>query len=1395
MLLKVSLTPMVPEQHNIPWKRFWCSRGNEARFDDGGFLADPERHGIFVTNEGLCTLDQLASTPCLVLLGEPGMGKSAEMKLAQSREESSRMIDLRTVGDQGMLYRKLFDTPWYRSWLEGSDTLTLFVESLDECLLPASILMETLAEELRQCPVNRLHLRIACRTAEWPTELETTLRSLWSEDAFRILELMPLRRMDVRLAASHWGISGDDFLAQIIEKGGVPFAAKPVTLHFLLRTAAEGRPLPATQRELYDKGCRILCEESRASYVVRELLYTDDRRRFDLACRIAAALQFCGRFAVFTGTRASEAPVSSLPIVELCEEGITEREVRETLDTALFSGRGKNLLGFAHQTYGEFLAAHYILRSELVPADHIRLIATSDALVPQLAETATWLAGEEPTVRDFLMQHAPTTLLRSDVLKQDTQLRANLIEKICKDHVIAEDVAHRYWQLSHLRHAGLATQLRPFLSDAAHQNSVRTFALVLADDCKCDELLPEIVAIALNRDEDMYLRQRACWSICRFGHAKARQALRPLAEGQAGEDLRDELKSSALEAMWPNQLSAADLFHLLPSPASPHFAQRYSWFCSPRHGLEHLTPSDLPSALTWVQQEALHDAHFYDAGLAIREILQQSIDHLDAPSVLDCLADVVFTHQHRLNALFSSEDQGRGFFSKKPKPLTISQEERQRLLDALMNRSVAVAEKIPDRVPQLHFIHPLLITSNDAKWIAARLEQTPVSETWRRLHIVLALHIFRWGWEGDLAALLAACAKHPDLAKRLDEVLTPVRLNSARAKRMRHAFRRELRQRAAMSPQKYLGRGTTMPNDARTTAINRLLREIESGHMDAFIQLNGVLDRTSSGRGSDGNAITAVEHLPGWEAINDATKERIVVAAEHYLHTYVPEYDDYTKRVFMSDEPIFCGYRALQLLRAVSPATFNSLPVSVWQKWAPATLFVWAGNTVEVWEQHVEMLAEAYRNAPEAFRDALLQQIDVAIVEGSEWLDLERLKLCWDASLIQALKDKASTPGISLPTLCALLKAIFQQEFAGSDLLDQALATGLERLDALAAGSRRERLTLARILALSGRRGAFPALRQIVQRDAGFGRQLLEAIAHQDRHTLRSLAPLNENELAELYEWLEWQYPHTKDPKFEGAHVVTPRISVIDYRDRVVAHLRDRGTAEAIAALAHLEKIFPTITWLAKVRRDAEALFCRTNWEPLTPEELFTLVHVGGHFPLRNAADLQRNLILSLERAQVRLHGETSMAYTLWENGMPRGEEALSDFVADHLKQDLRGRGIVVSREVQIRRKVGAQPGQDIDIHVTAVLRRSGETVRCIIETKGCWNSEWKTGMKRQLAGRYLEANDCRYGIFLVGWFAGKQSPSSSTKLGLATTLEMQAKELAADGVFIIPFVLDASVT
>lgn len=161
----------------------------------------------------------MSDVPCLVLLGEPGIGKSEQLAQIQSLVSSQVTnsgavlhFELRDFQTDFKLCQEIFDHPEFQAWIRGTNPLYLFLDSLDEGLLTINTLATLLIRELKKYPSDRLYLRITCRTAEWPDILEAGLKQHWGADAFRAYELLPLREKDVIDAAQAERIDVTKFL-------------------------------------------------------------------------------------------------------------------------------------------------------------------------------------------------------------------------------------------------------------------------------------------------------------------------------------------------------------------------------------------------------------------------------------------------------------------------------------------------------------------------------------------------------------------------------------------------------------------------------------------------------------------------------------------------------------------------------------------------------------------------------------------------------------------------------------------------------------------------------------------------------------------------------------------------------------------------------------------------------------------------------------------------------------------------------------------------------------------------------------------------------------------------------------------------------------------------------
>src|SRR3954451_600015 len=119
--------------------RFWLPAEEPIELSDVGFLPDPDEPIGASFNPALRRFAELDDVDCLILIGEPGLGKTTalqqERKLALLRtaatDDQVLAVDLGATGDEGILAARIFEADTYRTWLEGRGALHLLLDSLD----------------------------------------------------------------------------------------------------------------------------------------------------------------------------------------------------------------------------------------------------------------------------------------------------------------------------------------------------------------------------------------------------------------------------------------------------------------------------------------------------------------------------------------------------------------------------------------------------------------------------------------------------------------------------------------------------------------------------------------------------------------------------------------------------------------------------------------------------------------------------------------------------------------------------------------------------------------------------------------------------------------------------------------------------------------------------------------------------------------------------------------------------------------------------------------------------------------------------------------------------------------------------------------------------------------
>lgn len=1185
------------------WQRFWIPRGGSISLSNGGYLSGERSY----LNPDLRTFTELMNLRCLVLLGEPGLGKSRTIsseyqKLVAQIEQVGEQFfpfNLNAYGSEELLVRRLFESREFGEWMNGSHYLHLFLDGLDECLLRIDTVAALLAEELRKCPTDRLLLRVACRSADWPPSLEDWLCELWGKDAVAFYELCPLRKEEVALAAQIEGLNADDFLAEVSRKEAVPFAAKPVTLDFLLRRYRKDGQLPNTQAALYEGGCRLLADESNQSYLdsraSRQL--TADQRML-VAGRIAAVTVFSNKAAIWHAVDRGEVGEEDVKVREICGHteilneqsfAVTEAAIRETMGTGLFSLRDENRLGWAHQTYAEFLAAWYLKHHQFAPAEAMRLLIlphdASGKIVPQLHETAARLAGIMPEVFRQIMKNDPDVLLRSDVAATSAADREALVAALL-ELFRAEQACDDWFNRDHyrkLKHLNLVAQLRPIISSKDENFLVRRVAIDIAEECELREVQSELATLALDQSDFLPTRIQAACAISKIADRETRARLMPLVFGEAGNDPDNELLGYGLKALWPEHLTAEGILSVLVEPRESFLGAYYVFLH--QDFLQHLRPADLPLALNWVAEQQHERQEMSSLKKLGDEILIKAWDYLDLPEILASFAHAAFV---RLKAHYEMIDAH--WRHDQTNPFADDDNKRRRVLRAMM---VHIEDADKDWLWLV--CSPLLsVQRQDVLWLLGIIltEQSEIVQ--EALSCVLARFFGHAEVEPEyLSAISDACQHNAILAANFTFY---VELESLQAQQMKsnyemlHEHEERLEARRA-------------PPQPVENPLPPLLDHFDQGDLAAWWQLNFKLAL----RGGH-EAESDLTALPGWQHVDEETHVRIIAAAKKYILDADPETSKWLGQN-ITYRPAHAGYRALRFLLTTDPAFVSALSIDIWRKWVPIIIaYPLFSNDIEK-SGHVHRLLTklAYQHAPESVVDTLLFQIQRRNEGDDIWLSFDRLEDCWDNRLLSVILEKVRDERIKSDLFRQLLQQLLELEHAEAEAFAKSLLT----LPLAAEGQARERAAIAaQELLLNAQDAAWEILWPMFQQDIEFGRYVIEAIV--DRPSERSvITRLNEQAAAELYIWLCQQYPHSEDPQEISGIVysVTTRHSLAHWRDAIPNHLKEKGTVAACAALEQIVHALPHLEWLKFVLLDAQKNTRRKEWSPLSPEEILKMVN------------------------------------------------------------------------------------------------------------------------------------------------------------------------------------------
>jgi glycosyltransferase involved in cell wall biosynthesis len=1163
------------------------------------------------------------------MLGVPGMGKTTEMgvleRLALEQGDTVDFIALGSVVSEEQLEGQLLASDGVDAWL-GGGAWSILLDGLDEAIVDADKVMGAIESALRAAQaraaadVHRsaaraeaLTLRISCRAAEWSQVFESNLGQLF-ERSLDVVELSELDRQDALNAATSTerGTAAWEVAIGLLDRAGADaLTRRPITLQILLSIFQQTGELPREQVPLYRRGVQAYLEEVNLQRRQNQLggrLETNERML--VAGRIAAATIFANTTAISLTALANPSNAEAVPVADLAGGAeailgdafrVGEGDIVEILRTALFKPLTETLFQWSHRTFGEFLAALYLVERGLSTAQLFEFLGGAGEpqgfIPPPLHEVASWIASMREDFFDALIARQPAILLRSDVTGATDSSKARLVGHLLTEFnegkLFDDDWSLRR-QFEKLAHPGLADQLRPYIVERDYSFMSRRVAMQIAAACEVTVLGGDLVEVALDTSEETHTRVQASIAAEDLASPEQRSKLRPLALPGDPADEDDELRGYALASLWPGIITFDELLEALTPRRRDNFLGQYWSF---RHDLRlDLSPAQAVKAVAWVKSRApaLDSGHDSSEEELLTNILSSAWMQSGDDRVRDAFADF---------AVGASEAKFAGLLYTARFSTFVEEyvhgpaEKRHHLASAVFRRLADSGKSV--RL-SINGRWPLLIPS-DVPWILSELldNESALRETALIDAIISLVHA---GGIDERDDVWDAAKAHPALAAALVRGFT-TQLDDEVSRYMRE-------ERAARVERVRTVDNTPAFNRSEEVA-KRLARA--AAHVDEWWTYNLLFFVDDLGRSSGDEFTMDLAATPMWSGLGQEEQAASLDWAEAYLRG-----DALASRSWVGKNtfhrPAAAAYRAFLLIYTIRPQRLLGLPDAIWTRWAHVILAVTANEDAAERGIRAELAASAYRHAPRAVETALLRLLFRAENDASARQALERMGKAFDIRLGDLLWRVAQRTKLPAATRVEVISYLLTRDHPRArEAIAQELQSGGTG-EALQLGEE-DFVKLAAAFLYRFPDTGWDQLQSLPNRE--LARSIF--LAGHASNSLGSfpLDRMSDAKLRDLYLWIEKEFP---PPANEKSGWIGPEDQVQFTRRAVLDQLVQRGTASSVEAVRGIVGALPEQFWLKHRLVQAESIFQTHSWRWDTPANILRqIASYGAALPIRSA--------------------------------------------------------------------------------------------------------------------------------------------------------------------------------
>ena len=574
---------------------------------------------------------ELLKRPLVVVLGEPGSGKTWEFRerarMLRARGENTFLIPLdRLISEPltGILSPE--ENKMFRVWLRNGEDAIFFLDSVDEAKYQRTsdflVALDRFRNSIGSNNLMRIRLIVSSRISEWrPQSDEDELTSRFPQpllfksekqntdaddfddksenpEGILVVQIEPLDRSRVERFTRELKINDPTaFIQALDEKHAWPFARRPIDVIDLLNYWNEHQKL-GSLTDLIEHDLNQKLKEPRGE---KQNLLTPEKARQGAEI-LGAAVAFCRNFNFRVPDDSHLSDVAAIDAAA-CLPDWPPNERHMLLNRPLFDSASYGRIRFHHRRLTEYLAARWLANrmEEGCPTPILEdLLFTrtrnKNVIRPSLSPIAAWLcSGKErwqEDIRNCVLKTAPWIHLQhGDPSQLSVEYRRRLLNALVKiyegrNHVWL-DTEHE--SLSRLADPGLSDDITAIIGNRNVSTDLRCEMLRIVQHGRLTGCMDAVLDLVAEETESDEIKIYAAIALRDAGETP--HLIRFWEIIKKFQRISTRFCARCCEALYPNIIDADGLADLLrKSDAVPRNAVDLPYYL--RHHLEEVvTPA------------------------------------------------------------------------------------------------------------------------------------------------------------------------------------------------------------------------------------------------------------------------------------------------------------------------------------------------------------------------------------------------------------------------------------------------------------------------------------------------------------------------------------------------------------------------------------------------------------------------------------------------------------------------------------------------------------------------------------------------------------------------------------------------------------------------------------